>query len=259
MNKILFYVMALGCIAQVYFAQVCFAQVNTEELRVNDLGKSWKHELNVATDWAKGNNNFSQIAANWRTDYLKEPFQTFLVIKYAKNKSDGVVSQNEGFAHVRALYRVVPRLKIEAYAQKEFNEFLRLEDRQLVGSGIRWKIIPDSVAHKSARLYLGIGAMYEAEKIKDLPSENTQFVRSTNYISYKMDLSEEAHLNTVAYFQPALTNLKDYRFLWQFNLGFDITSHLAIETSFNYRFDSQPPPDVVAKDAHLTTGIKIVF
>ena len=53
---------------------------------------------------------------------------------------------------------------LESFVQKQFNESILLSDRNLAGRGVRFALHPPSARFN---LYLGIGAMWEHERIND--------------------------------------------------------------------------------------------
>lgn len=243
-------------------AMPVLAQVNTESLRAG-TATGWHHSAGFTYDHMRGNLNFRNMGANWRTDYLKEPLQAFGVVRYTNVAEDGETLEKETFAHLRGMYRVLPKLKIELFAQKQNNNYLKLADRRLAGSGLRYKLMADVLGQgtkaRNIRLYLGSGAMYEVEEIQDAPEENTRLWRSTNYAAFSLGLGENIQFTSTLYYQVALRDVQDYRLLNESNLVFNLTEKLQFLAGFQIRYDAQPPKGLVHTDLDITNGLALNF
>ena len=133
------------------------SQVNTEAMRDNTNIPGAHHNLRASCSYISANSEILFINGNYRLDYNSmSQWKYFFIAKYnhAFEKSKDPFS-NKGFGHVRGIYQLHPKLEIESFVQKEFNYFINLEDRELIGGGIR--------SNPFKKLFIGIGAMYEKE------------------------------------------------------------------------------------------------
>ncbi|UCH11256.1 MAG: DUF481 domain-containing protein [Fidelibacterota bacterium] len=257
-------VVLMGCI----FISGAIAQVNTEAMRKEDLEPGAHINLGGSVGYTDGNSNLFQNRSKLRLDYVQDWGHLFLVANYRLGSKDKTNFINKGFTHFRAAKPLWPALSAELFLQKEFNEFLQLQDRQLVGLGLRIKwhqLEPFHGKFEHLQLATGVGFMHEREAI-DIGPDGTQgdpvhgdlakLVRSTNYIVLGWKPKESLRILTTGYFQIDTRRTQDYRLLSQTTLKVSVTKRLAITIDMNLRYDSEPPGDVEAFDIDLTNGFE---
>lgn len=242
------------------------AQVNTEALRREDLSPGLHSTLGADLGLIAGNSDLLQLKSNLRFDYRNGGNHFFLVGQYQQGSKDRRRFINKGFAHLRGVKALRPRLQVEGFLQREFNEFIDLEGRRLAGGGlrIRWRQ-REGPAEESPPLQLntGIGLMWEREQIDtsgQAPGDPVHgavasLVRSTNYLVVRWQLDERLTLFSTTYYQVDLRRLSDYRVLWEGRLGFTVTKRLSLTINLDLRYDSEPPRGIKPYDLELTNGI----
>ncbi len=252
-----------------FLASLLAAQVNTEALRREDLSPGLHTTLGADLGLIAGNSNLLQLKSNLRFDYRKGGNHFFLVTQYQQGRTDTLFI-NKGFAHLRGVRALRPRLQVEGFLQREFNEFIALEDRQLAGGGlrIRWRERQTS-SDKSSPLQLntGIGLMWEREQIdttSQAPGDPehgavASLVRSTNYLVVRWQLDDRLTLFSTTYYQFDLRRMSDYRVLWEGRLNFTITKRLSLTVNLNLRYDSEPPRGIKPLDLEITNGVSYSF
>lgn len=241
-------------------ATVVLAQVNTEALRRQSLDAGWHHQLNAGVTYSGGNSEFLQVSGNWRIDFVHLPWYLFSVSNYQRSTQGGRAFVNKGFAHLRLIRKIKPRLSGELFGQREFNDFIQLKDRLLAGSGIRIALHPsDRQEERQLTIYLGLGGMYEFEALEDEFLSKTRLWRSTNYFSIDWRKPKRWQVNWIGYYQQALTEATDYRLLMQGNLDLQLTDHVAYRTNLNFRYDNQPPRDLQAHDVEVMNGLTLTW
>jgi len=235
---------------------VARAQVNTEALRQSFDEQGFFGDAALTFGLKSGNTDIFKLATRVRLDYAKEPYHTFLVLSYERGEKDGELFVNQGFAHLRAVRGFTPRVAGELFAQEEFDDFVLLASRTLLGAGARFALGPSS---DRLRLYLGTGAMWERERYDDPVEPEQELVRSTSYLSVSWHAAERIGLGFVAYYQPALEQLSDYRALVSLDFDLKLTEHLGYLTAVRLRYDSEPVGQVVRHDLDLNVGLKASF
>lgn len=240
-----------------------FAQVNTEKLRLFGDREGWTHSLQASANIATGNANFTRISGSWRSDFERKPWELMFVANFEQGSGSGKVFLNKGFVHIRGMYRLKAPLKLEAFVQEEFNDFIRIKRRELEGVGLRWKAIASTPKSEKTVpyvwLYFGTGLMHEKELSKDGSAFDTKLLRSTNYLTFYLDYGKNISFNTVHYFQIALKDISDYRLLSEGSLSIGLSKKLALTTAFTYRYDHQPPNTLKPSDFNLTQGFRLTF
>jgi len=254
----------LRIVFTVAFVVICaarvYGQVNTEAYRKRPGDQGFSNRLGVNFSLYRGNSDFFKVNGRYRGDFVSGPLYAFLVLNYDYGEESKSIFLRDGFAHLRVVYAFGPRISGEAFAQKGFNDFIRLKDRVLGGAGGRLTIARGEDSARRYGLYLGMGGMIEREvEGKESVETTTTLFRSTNYLSGRYELTDRLSLSTVTYYQPAVTRFDDYRILLETGLEVDIFSGLAITTALNWRYDSDPFPGVESYDLTLSNGLALTF
>ena len=252
-------------LAALLLTSLLAAQVNTEALRREDLAPGLHTTLGADLGVIAGNSSLLQLKSNLRFDYRNGGNHFFLVTQYQQGRTDTLFI-NKGFAHLRGVSTLRPRLQVEGFLQREFNEFINLEDRQLAGGGvrIRWLQRQDTAeTPPPLQLNTGIGLMWERERIDttgQAPGDPyhgavASLVRSTNYLVVQWKVDDRLTLFSTTYYQVDLSSLSDYRVLWEGSLGVTLTRRLSLTINLNLRYDSEPPRGIKHYDLEITNGV----
>jgi|APTNR8051073442_1049403.scaffolds.fasta_scaffold18686_2 putative salt-induced outer membrane protein YdiY len=243
-----------------FFAISAYSQVNTEAIRSSKIDDGFRSRIDLLFGLNSGNSEFISGEAKLRLDYIQSNYRTFLAGELAYKEGNNAVISDKGFLHGRYIYKLDSLLEPELFIQKEFNEFVLLSDRNLLGAGVRLTLSnTDFVADSSAEIdiYLGSGIMYEMEEINIIPTQITEIIRSTNYMTITWKPSENFLLNSVTYFQVDINRLNDHRILNDTKLQFKITKAVSFVFNMNYRFDKEPPQGIREYDLELKNGITV--
>jgi hypothetical protein len=131
-----------------------------------------------------------------------------------------------------------------------------------VGGGLRIATLTMNTQSNdkfSIYLYTGTGFMWENEFIKTVNSEQTNILRSTNYISCKGELNKILLFSLTGYYQVDTSNFSDFRILLDGRVSFQITEKVSVSTDMNIRFDHEPPSSVKKYDLEITNGVDYYF
>jgi hypothetical protein len=236
------------------------SQVNTEGMRSEDNRDGFKNQFNLDLGFEKANSEVLELATKYRLDYImQDNFHSFMILSFNSGyeKEDNVknIITNKGFIHLRTTKNILNNYQMEVFTQYEFNEFLLLIDRYLLGAGLRIGFNNN----KLSTTYLGIGLMIENETY-DLDEENEKsLLRSTNYIKNNIALSANIELNNTAYFQIASDDFNDYRILYDGGLDFHVNESFAFTIELNYRYDNDPHGDLGRSYIQISNGMSFNF
>lgn len=235
------------------------SQVNTESLRKSDLSPGFHNIAQFDFGMVSGNSEFLRLKTSLRTDYVGKKYYSFGVIQYQRGTKSQKKFINKGFIHVRSLRRLTDHFNGELFVQKEFDDFISLKDRNLIGFGLRSSFFKPDSTDRKVRFFMGNGVMWETEKLNTEPVSETKIWRSTNYLSIRIRMNNLVSLNFVGYYQVNLQTYQDYRILVESALGFNLTKSFTFQTNFNLRFDNEPPGAIKKYDFELTNGVKFSF
>ncbi|MCE7933617.1 MAG: DUF481 domain-containing protein [Chlorobi bacterium CHB2] len=236
------------------------AQVNTESMRREWGGEGVHGQAGFNLALQQGNSQYLRLGLGARVDYLADPIYAFTVANWQRRTDAGILKQHDGFLHARVVYTLIPTVKAEGFAQKEFNDFIRLKDRDLLGAGVRFTLAEANTDTFLLTIHLGTGAMYEREVLDLDPTDHqSSLVRSTNYLSFAWRVRKNFSVTTTTYYQPAFGDPSDFRVLSNLGGTFSISDLLSFNVVLNYRYDHQPPPAVRPYDLSISNGVTVGF
>ncbi|MBC8455843.1 DUF481 domain-containing protein [bacterium] len=234
------------------FVPFCLAQINTESMRNVELENGWGHSFSYHLTYHSGNTNFSKYKTQFRTNYKKDVIYCFIVGRYEKGKKDETLFLHRGFLHFRLIRKLALWVSLECFAQEEFNDFINLKNREILGAGGRFKWHP----HEQFTAFLGVGLMKENEEFTS--GESAKLLRSTNYLTLKWH-SGKITFGSTEYFQLDTGNFSDFRILSQNELNVSLFKNFEITTQFNLRYDSIPPTEIESLDMEISNGFRLSF
>lgn len=182
--------------------------------------------------------------------------QSWLVVGQLNiGKKGGESFLNNGFTHARWTRMWVPSAGTELFTQHQFNKFLRLDTRFLVGSNARLILLNGS----STFLAAGTGYMLEFESLNGENTASDLFHRWNNYLSFKTSIGEAAQLSSTFYFQPRFDALADFRALSENELEVKLVGNLSLATVLKLAHDNRPPSSVGRQDAEVLQKLRYSF
>lgn len=248
-------------IGLLFLISILVSQVNTEALRIMQITGGFQNKFNLELGYEKANSEVLELAVKYRLEYIKDDdFYSFMIIDFdngyeQENDASRNIITNKGFIHLRATKNMLKNYQMEVFMQYEFNEFILLNDRYLIGSGLRIGFQRSGLTNT----YVGMGFMYEQETYNTEIENEKSLLRSTNYIKNNFVLSPNVVLNNTAYFQIASDDFNDYRILYDGGLEFHINDSFSFTTSLNYRYDNDPHADMGSSYIQISNGISFNF
>ena len=200
-------------------------------------------------------NQVNQIDAAVTTQLKSKDLRKiyFLLGNYRLIDTGAENLQNAWFLHGRFNYKFegLPALRFESFVQGQYNQLLVVEQRNLVGAGLRMKWMDK----ERFTGYAGNSYMYEIEYSDRAGTTNYNHRNSTYLtLSYAAESLKFTVANTV-YYQPLYCNLKDYRILEQFRLDIPLSNWFKVFTLYNYYFDSKTPLNTTEYTSNLNLGV----
>lgn len=235
-----------------------FGQVNTETMRSFDVD-GFATTLGGDVLIESGNSDLYEVGLNTRFDYRRDQHYTFLVGQLRYGEEGGAIFKNRAFSHLRYNYQLTPWLVGEAFTQLQHDGFKLLQLRVLVGGGGRFRYIDTG----TVGLFQGTTLMYEHENLNGgevigHPAEQS-IARWSNYLSVRIELTEQTSFVSTVYVQPRLDAFEDLRILHDASIAVAITDHLTLSTTLNVYYDSRPPDNVEDLDLELRNGLQVRF
>lgn len=189
------------------------------------------------------------IQYKWERDLL------LVVGDYKLTKSDDVSFEDAAFLHFRHNHEYTDLFRWETFTQIQHNKVTKLEYRILVGTGPRLKVL----GKENFRIYLGVIPMYQYERIQDEARTIEDNVRLSNYLSFTVNLSNQAQLYSTSYYQPIWNKWRDHRFYNEQKLSVKLVGDLNLTVATVYTWDSRPPEAAPARTLQVKTGLLYRF
>lgn len=147
---------------------------------------------------------------------------------------------NDGFQHLRYGNTITKKIRWEGFLQAQYNEIIKISGRYLAGTGPLFKII--DAEKDSVNLYYSTAYMLEYEE------ETTGIInrhqRWNNMLSANWPISDKVDLSLVSYYQPDLSDFKDFRVSSEILLKINIIKRLNLKYSMALFYDTKPPEDI---------------
>ncbi|MGB6152946.1 MAG: DUF481 domain-containing protein [Pricia sp.] len=219
--------------------------VNIESKRMHTDSVRFVLNSDLLFNYTDNNGQYIlQIGANTSVQFKSKDLKSifFLVGNANLIRSKDEDFQNSWFAHGRYNRKLSELLRAEAFVQSQNNQKLTITQRNLVGIGLRWKVI----ATETTQAYLGNSYMYEIETL-DVLEEKFYNHRNSSYLSLNRTFAGlNLALTGTLYFQPLYRNIANHRILSQFKAEVPLTQKISLTALYNYsviRFDSELDDD----------------
>ncbi|MCP4976790.1 MAG: DUF481 domain-containing protein [Maribacter sp.] len=177
----------------------------------------------------------------------------FLVLNYNLVRTDEKDFQNSWFFHARYNRKLSQFFRLETFVQNQNNTQLTIIRRNLVGVGLRFKMIDK----KNTQAYFGNSYMYEIEKQNGIDQRFYNH-RNSSYLSLNQSF-EKIHLDLIAtlYFQPLYRDIQNHRILCQVKAEIPLTDHIGLSALYNYFYTSFSSE--LENDRSSTINVGITF
>lgn len=248
----------------------CAQILNVEKNRVT--GDSANYLLgNIGVDFNVNNRSindegitttFVGLTATSDVGYISE-YHTFLFLsQFQYNATTNEPINSTGFGHFRINFLRKQTMSYETFTQLQYDQGRGMEIRWLGGGGIRYQVYNN----EKSSLYFGIGAMYERE-VWEYPGpeeliRTTNIWKSSNYISHRIQLSENASFNLIGYYQTGYDFESEFfrhRISTDINLLVKVLSHLSLKTTINGAYENRPVVPVTKLVYSVINGFQWSF
>ncbi len=232
--------------------------INAEAL--NSETDSSIYALAFAYDGTQGNLTMNQIGLSPNIILLRSRNEYKLLGGYSFLSEQGENIMNSGYIHLRHNFKISERLKTLAFYQVQFNEVLLLNQRQLFGLGLRYRLIDkDSLSYD-----ISAGPMREYEMLDGAslePGETiaTSFTRASIVSSFSWEAGKNFSIHHVLYYQPYLSDFSDFRLLNDLNFVVSLSKYFSLVTAVTTRYDNLPPSTLKKFDNAVSIGVNVKF
>ena len=271
---------SLSCL--LFAGQEARAQVNIERYNLEQADREgWSGAIDGNVVYSRGNVDLLDLGASLmirhqiltektgKTTEVKESSppekrlenQVLFLLEERRASLGGDPYINRFFSHVRWTRMWAPRGGTELFTQAQFNEFVLLQLRTLVGLNMRVHAIDLDGFDVS----FGTGYMPEYERF-NLPPDGSSYDKTrlnhrwNNYLSIAVEPGDgQVILHHTSYVQPRFGRFEDIHMLHSTAMSVVLTDHLSLTLSLDIAQDTEPPPTIEALDVRLKPGLTLRF
>jgi len=217
-------------------------------------------EISAAFETNRGNTEKDNYSGDILLQY--DSNTTYLlwgVIRGEYGEAAGVKNTNNLFAHLRYIENIFgPDVAAEGFAQIEEDEFKSIKDRELLGGGLRWKVLNKNHARWGG-LFIGLGGYAEYIAYSTALNPPERNLRFSSYLAYTLPLPNDGLFAAVAYYQPKLTMISDYYLTASARVELQIYKQLYLGFWVEYDHDAVPALGVKEDDFQQRTIFTLKF
>lgn len=212
--------------------------VNMEGRRFENPRNGWQGNVEFGANYTQITSTLTQLSNRVFIIHHNQNRNILFVNDVSFVSVDNKNLLNNAFQHFRYIKQGDSVVFPEVFAQLQFNQQLDISLRTLAGAGLRFRVYKDDKSF----FYMGNVLMYEHEQNPNRTAQNN--LRLSSYAS--LDVSEWDYLpmTLVAYLQPKITDINDYRVSVEASLLFRSSGKFSFRTQARYVFDADPPPGI---------------
>lgn len=228
--------------------------VNIESKRMQKDSVRFSLKSDVLFDYTDNNGDYIfEVGTNLTTQYKSRDLNRifFLIGSYDLIRSKDQDFQNSWFFHLRYNQKISDLFRLEAFVQNQNNTLLTITSRNLIGAGVRLKVI----STEATKMYLGNAYMYEIEK-SDATNERFFNHRNSSYLSLSYAFQKiKLELTGTVYFQPLYDDIGNHRILNQIKAELPITKIVSLSALYNYFYSSFSTTTNIDRSSNLSVGL----
>lgn len=226
--KPIFYILLAFC---GYAAQAQLVNIESKRMHTDSIRFVLNSDL--LFNYTDNNGEYIlQIGSNLTTQFKSKNLKSiyFLLGNVNLIRSKDEDFQNSYFLHARFNQKLSELVRFEAFLQNQNNQKLTISERNLLGVGLRLKILDKN----GTLAYFGNSYIYEIESVDDSDQKFYNH-RNSSYISLNQSFKKyRLDITGTLYFQPLYNNISNHRILSQFKAEMPLTKRISFSALYNY-------------------------
>lgn len=212
----------------------------------------WKFGADLALTATSGNQDFAIFTAGTQLKHLQVEKYEFEIDTQARyGRSDGTEIARKLQGSVKFDFHPEARWSPFFFMQAEHDPIRSLSLRTQGGAGAKYSFVNED----TAELSVSLAALYDREKIVDIPSSTA--ARWSWRGKAEREFSEKLRLANTTFYQPVWDRGSDYLLTSRTALTTRMTDHLSLSVTHLYERDSTPPADIRPSDQTITIGLRL--
>lgn len=230
--------------------------LNIESMRKLNKDTKWSGNTHLNIQLIENKTAFILVSNRTRIQYKNNKHLYLIINDYNFKESNSTKIVSKGIQHLRYNYKLDKRIRLEIFAQNQFDEISKIKYRRLLGVGPRFKINQS----ENYKFYMGTLVFKEWESItSDLEKVKHNDIRLSTYLSFSLFPTETISIVSTTYFQPKINRFSDLRWSNDSKIVFKVIKNLAFNIQFTMTYDKYPALDVPKTQYKLTNGLIYIF
>ncbi|MGE4170502.1 MAG: DUF481 domain-containing protein [Candidatus Margulisiibacteriota bacterium] len=233
------------------------AQVFILDLPGYPLNPGFNNQLNFNQNSQGGNTVLNDTQWSFRTDYVSTGNRVVVAWNSEYGVQSGAVYANKGTFGIRNVGSISGLFDLELMLSNQYNYPQQIQNRFMAGGGIRMILLGTQDQAATVNLSLGLGALNENQTF--VAGGTKQETRLVNYLAWLWNINSNLTFNSSLQTLVNVTQFSDFRQNAVLKLTCQLTSNLALNSQFDYQYNSQPQSGVLPTDTHFSNGVTWTF
>lgn len=229
--------------------------INIEGLRFRNNQEGWTGNNDLYFSLDQNTQLVLKIENRINTQYKKGKNTILLLgnINYSSTAEQRLL--NDGYLHIRYSKQANEKFFTwEMFEQIQYNQFQKLNYRNLTGGGLRLNLIEKD----SLNFIFGTSLMFEYEQEREI-DPITSNLRLNNYLAATFYVNRRLYIHTIIYYQPLHLDFNDFRFSANGILSLGLTNKLSLVNELSAYYDAIPALGVPNLTYRIKTGLRFKF
>lgn len=240
-----------ACSVLVYPQQV----IHIENRRMADPEKGFSGDVSFQANLVQNFNNTFQTNNLVQLHYASEKHRILSISALNLTIFNEERIRNDGYQHLRYNFILNDRWSPEAFAQYQYNEWLKIGFRSLHGAGVRMALLNNDST--KTKWFTGLSYMYEYEE--ETTDKIVRAHRANVYMSVGFPIGKILYFDAIGYFQPNVEYISDFRTSLEMTIDVSITERLSLLLIHNIVYDGAPPEGLRNTFYNLRNGLRFEF
>lgn len=203
--------------------------------------------------------NLLAINSNLDVAYFSKKNTLIGLNRYSYLNINSQSFNSTGYSHLRFIINSHNPIAYEIFGQGQYDQLRGLDHRILGGAGFRIRMLDNKKVH----LFLGIATMFEQERWQNTEEGmtiTTDYLKSSNYLSTRVELQPYVHFNVIAYYQVGYDNaaqIARHRVSTDTHLEFKLSRVITFRFSLFTAFENAPVLPITKFIYSISNGLSV--
>jgi len=239
----------------IQFSLINAQVIDIEHLRLEADTLGFAGSVGVNLQITKNTKNILFFGGSAYVQYRNGRHLALFLNNTSYKKVNDAAIINKGTNHLRYNYRLNNLITLEALLQAQYNSISKIDQRQLIGAGPRFKL----AEKEKYKFFLGTIFIFEHEKINNPPVEYHDDFRFSGYLSVRYFPTDNISIASTTFYQPILDKFYDYRIFSYNSISIKLIRKLSFKLTYTISYDTYPAEGIPKTQYDLLNGIVYVF